>query len=177
MASTVSAPSAAAPAAPAAPAATAPTKAHYMPSAREVNDELRLYFNRFDKNFSGSLERSEATTLVRELGIHTSHVNEFLKQFGADDEDKISFEQFKSKLFDSVSAEMEAKSKAELLAAFKKFDTDGDGVIAGPEIDKLMDFLRIPAQAAKQFMASADRDSDNQITFEEFAAVVRPSRM
>jgi Ca2+-binding EF-hand superfamily protein len=76
-----------------------------------------------------------------------------------------------------VAALLEAKSKDDLRKAFSRFDTDGDGAISGAEIQKLMDFLRIPAQAAKQFMASADRDSDNRITFDEFAAVVRPSRM
>jgi Ca2+-binding EF-hand superfamily protein len=69
------------------------------------------------------------------------------------------------------------RNLAELRTTFNRFDTDKSGHIAADEVEELMKFLKIPAQARKQFLSQIDQDGDGKVTFDEFVAVVKPKRI
>jgi Ca2+-binding EF-hand superfamily protein len=84
---------------------SATAKKALAPSQREVEDEVRLFFNRFDTDLSGHIDRQEVPRLLKHIGVANAmaYVDEFMKQF-EDPNDKasagkrISFAAFKSKV-------------------------------------------------------------------------------
>ena len=68
---------------------------------------------------------------------------------------------------------MESSTQANeqaVLGAFKLFDRDGDGKISGAEFRAVMSSLveKLPESDIEQMMREADKDGDNNLSFEEF---------
>ncbi|PZG11553.1 EF-hand domain-containing protein [Nonomuraea aridisoli] len=64
-------------------------------------------------------------------------------------------------------------------AEFKRFDTDGDGLLTADEIRKANDALGGQGASESEieaFIASADSDGDGTIKLEEFVALVGHGR-
>jgi Ca2+-binding EF-hand superfamily protein len=154
------------------------------PSQREVEDEVRLFFNRFDKNLSGFVDRDEVPLLLKHLGVAQTarHVDEFMAQFEDANEPqnagkRISFATFRAKVSPPTADLIAERNLAELRSTFNRFDADQNGCITADEVEDLMKFLKVPVQARAQFLAQIDQDGDGLVTFDEFVAVVKPKRV
>lgn len=74
----------------------------------------------------------------------------------------------------SLTERVEMPSKQDLLAAFKKFDLNGDGVITCDEFVAVLTQPTkggrpVPRETAVQMFRNADRDGNGTVTLEEFA--------
>lgn len=70
---------------------------------------------------------------------------------------------------DTLTMELDAEKNI-IGAAFMKFDSSGDGVLSGEELQFMLDYLGFPCEPThiKELLAAIDNDSDGTISFSEF---------
>lgn len=79
----------------------------------------------------------------------------------------IDYNEFKNALAQTYFKQY---SKTELMAAFKKFDTDGNGYITTKELDNILGRMgrRVNQKELEAMISSLDKDSDGKLSFDEF---------
>jgi calcium-dependent protein kinase len=107
---------------------------------RAVNDEvatLREKFVKMDKNGDGTLDESELTAALTQSGEDwTGHTStQLLKAMDTDGDGRVDYMEF---LAATVEDEEVAHRDASLVAAFRVFDTNGDGLADGAELSRLL---------------------------------------
>merc|ERR1719323_355526 len=101
-----------------------------------------------------------------------------VKEVDANSDGNIDFYEFcimmKPKLNESGAGD-----DADMIAAFKLFDTNGDGKINAEELQEAMKQLgeNLTLTEAKDMIHEADVDGDNQIDFDEFKAMMNHGLM
>lgn len=70
--------------------------------------------------------------------------------------------------------EKQLLSNDKLAAAFKMFDKDGSGLISTVEIKQVLSFGKsLDDKAVDEIIRKVDENGDGQISFEEFAKMMR----
>jgi len=132
----------------------------------------------FDKDGDGTITLEELNTVLRTLGqVPTEEeLQMMMSSVDTDQNGVIDFSEFtslmRSHLFTSLTL---PTAEAEMLEAFKVFDTDGNGMISEEELKMAMINLgeRLTKEEIKAMIAAADVDGNGQIDYQEFIAMMR----
>jgi calmodulin len=95
-------------------------------------------------------------------------VQQLLTQMDSDHSGEIDFNEFKNVMAASF---FKKYSSAELHAAFKKFDTDGNGYITTNELDHILSRMgrHLSRREIDAMIESLDSSGDGKISFDEFS--------
>lgn len=134
--------------------------------ARQLKDEelaeLKETFIALDTNKDGMLSHQELSDGMAKHKVDLpADMEEVLKNLDTDGSGKVDYTEFIAATL-NVSQYMR---KEILWAAFRSFDTDGDGFISTKEFQ---DLLQENEQLAKEIIKEVDANSDGKISFEEF---------
>ena len=95
-----------------------------------------------------------------------------IQEVDSDGNGKIEFSEFLS----MMSRKMGTRSfNEEALEAFKVLDKDSSGSISESELRQIMNNIGedVTDEEIKEMMNEADLDGDGQVSFEEFAAIIK----
>lgn len=111
---------------------------------------------------------------MRALGQNPTQqeLNDLVNEIDANGNSMIEFSEFLTMMARQIK---EQDVEAEILEAFKVFDSDGDGKISQAELVRVLTTIgeKLTDAEAKQMLEAADTDSDGQIDIEEFARVLK----
>jgi Ca2+-binding EF-hand superfamily protein len=140
----------------------------------EQIEEFKEAFSIFDKNGDGKISPSELGTVMRALGQNPTQqeLNDLVNEIDTNGDSMIEFSEFLTMMARQIK---EQDVEAEILEAFKVFDSDGDGKISQTELVRVLTTIgeKLTDAEAKQMLEAADTDSDGQIDIEEFARVLK----
>ncbi|XP_019616385.1 PREDICTED: calmodulin-like [Branchiostoma belcheri] len=127
-------------------------------------------FRKYDKNGDGTIDRSEITAALRDLGLNptSGFIETVLKSCDEDRGQTISEDEFKH--FLDVLEQIKG-----LQQMFNEIDADGDGKMTVKELqDKSMKYYKenFSQEKAESMVNFADADSDGTLTADEFIAVM-----
>ncbi len=93
--------------------------------------------------------------------------------FNSVDIDKSGFIDYSEFVVASMN-EKNLLTNEKLKAAFKMFDKDGSGFISSDEIKQVLGFGKsLPEEEVNKIIAEIDENQDGEISFEEFAKMMR----
>ncbi|EZG55535.1 calmodulin [Gregarina niphandrodes] len=143
--------------------------------SREVVNNFQEAFNLFDKDGDGTITAEELATVMRNLGQNPteSEVQDMMNEVDADGNGTIDFTEFLSVMARKVK---DSDHKEELMAAFKVFDRDGDGVISSDELRGVMAALgeTLTVEEVEEMMreASEGETGIDRIDYQGFVRMV-----
>ncbi|XP_077988227.1 uncharacterized protein LOC144442728 [Glandiceps talaboti] len=132
--------------------------------------ELRGSFDLFDKNGDGKISSSELRTVMKALGHNPTlaEVKDIIAGVDSNENGSIDFPEYltvMSKYYTTGS-----ENEADILAAFKVFDLDGDGFITADEIRQASQRFgeETTDEEIDAMIQEADLNNDGKIDYEEF---------
>jgi len=147
---------------------------------KNVND-VRAAFKRFDRNGDGALEKDELAAALKSSGESYSdvEVNAIFSLGDIDGDGEITLEEFIALMSPSAASVVQRISKAfknlnDVKAAFKKIDTDNDGLLSKQEV-MTSSGNKYDAEEVEAIFALGDVDGDGQIDMGEFISLMFPS--
>lgn len=140
-----------------------------MAATASLEEKLRAGFRVFDQNNDGVISASELATCIRAQGKNPTEaqLKELMTKFDKNQDSVISFDEFKAMMGQPMA---EASDKDAIVAAFKVFDANGDGLISLKELRRIMTTMGEPLSKEEVgiMMKQADRDGDDHINYTEF---------
>ena len=134
--------------------------------------EYKQTFDMFDVDQSGRISSAELGKVMEQLGQHPSEaeLHAMVSEVDADGDGEINFEEFLTML-----AKKENSENDEIKAAFEIFDKNQDGFISPTELRTVMESLGEVLTEADidTMMKGADENGDGQVSFDEFAVMMR----
>lgn len=127
--------------------------------------ELREKFQAIDTNQDGHITREE---LDKAMEVPFGKVKSIFDSVDTDGSGVIDYSEFCAAAINSGALRCE---KA-ILAAFRVFDTDGNGQISKKELEDVMMFQGTDCNELDKLLDAWDADGDGQLSFEEFHAMV-----
>jgi len=147
---------------------------------KNVND-VKSAFKRFDRNGDGALEKQELAAALKSSGESYSdvEVNAIFSLGDVDGDGEITLEEFIALMSPSASSVVKRISKSfknlnDVKAAFKKIDTDNDGLLSKKEI-MASSGNKFDAEEVDAIFALGDVNGDGQIDMGEFISIMFPS--
>ena len=135
----------------------------------EKKADAKDVFDLFDRNHDGTISRDELGELMVALGVKVTRqsVEEMLESVDENNSGKIEFNEFLKLYSEKVN---EPTTEEELIACFRIFDKDGNGVISNEELLHVLTTLgeKISEEEAREIIKDADTDNDGYINYEEF---------
>jgi Ca2+-binding EF-hand superfamily protein len=121
---------------------------------------------------SGSISKTELKRVLNALNIKPSEkeLQRLMTLMDSDHSGEIDYNEFRKVMADSF---FKKHSKQELLGAFKKFDTDGNGYITTKELNDVLSRMgrHLNRNEVEAMIRSIDRNGDGKISFEEFCGL------
>ncbi|XP_031553862.1 caltractin-like [Actinia tenebrosa] len=145
------------------------SKAYEQLTPHEIRD-LRIVFDTFDTDRSGSIDARELRKAMRTLGfkIPKASLEAMISNLDTDESGEIEFDEFLDFI---VSRQADSRDvHDEILQGFKMFDTDKSGHISLDDLKKVsrLSGLKLNEKELKEMIYEADKDGDNQVDQEEF---------
>merc|ERR1712128_87456 len=147
---------------------------------KNVND-VRAAFKRFDRNGDGALEKDGLAGALKSSGESYSdvEVDAIFSLGDIDGDGEITLEEFIALMSPSASIVVQRISKSfknlnDVKAAFKKIDTDNDGLLSKEEI-MTSSGNKYDSEEVDAIFALGDVNGDGQIDMGEFISIMYPS--
>ena len=136
--------------------------------------EYRSAFSSFDKDNNGEIDVDELRFVFKQLGVFMDdeQLGTLIRQVDTDENGIIDFEEFLTLM---QLGQEEESEEADMLAAFKEFDLDGDGFIDKEELKNVMVSLgeEMSEEELRNMMKNADSDGDGQVDYNEFVKMMK----
>ena len=136
-------------------------------------EELREYFDMFDRDGDGLVNKIDLGNILRCIGYEQSEqdIIEWISEFDEDGDKKINFEEFISLMIRYLIGN---DVEDELIEAFKIFDKGGNGMITVNELKHVMMTLgeKLPEEEVDEMIKEADPNNEGIIQYSEFAKVL-----
>ncbi|KAK7499746.1 hypothetical protein BaRGS_00009087 [Batillaria attramentaria] len=131
-------------------------------------DKYKQLFEKFDADGNGYLSITEFRNLLKaaDSSLRDSQIAEFFVFLdGPRGDRRLTFEEFTKGIEHILDYSAKAK------ALFKKYDTNGDGVLDRDELRRLLRDLsggKMTDSEMDQILRDADKNGDNKIALDEF---------
>lgn len=139
----------------------------------EVKD-LKLVFDAFDTDCSGSIDISELQRVMNALGFKTSteSVKKMIGSLDLDDSGKIEFNEFLEFLISKQGNDRDIHS--ELMKGFKLIDNDSTGKISLENLRSACreNGIQLSDQELRDMIEEADKDGDSEVSPSEFIEIM-----
>ena len=137
--------------------------------------EIREAFCVFDKDGDGCISVTEMKNVMHTLGQSPSEteIQNMISQADADGNGVVDFPEFLELVTNHMK--MSSDPEEEIRAAFSVFDRDGDGFITASELRNVMANLGevMSDEELAEVMAEADVDGNGNISYQEFAKMMK----
>jgi len=140
---------------------------------RSMPTHYRFLKKIFFTRLSGTIDADELGTVLRSLGNQPTdeEVEDMIKEADEDGNGTIDFAEFIKMM---PTQERDDDAEAEMLEAFRVFDTDGNGSITADELRQI--FLNLGEKLTEEEIADmieeADTDGDGEINYQEFVTMM-----
>lgn len=149
------------------------SRAYEQLTPQEIRD-LRLVFDVFDTDRSGSIDARELRKAMKALGFKISKesIEEMIADLDADKSGSIEFDEFLEFVIIRQGDGRDVHN--EILQGFKIFDTDKTGKISLANLKQAsrMCGVKLNEQELKEMIQEADKDGDNEVDQEEFVNIM-----
>ena len=142
--------------------------------------KCREAFSLLDKDGDGSITCEDLRTVMTSLGENpaTSELQEMIHEVDSDGNGTIEFSEFlimMSRKLGSRSFDDEAFRRRSIEEAFHVLDKDGSGSISESELRQIMKNIgeELTDEEIIEMINEADLDGDGQVSFKEFAAIIK----
>jgi len=136
--------------------------------------EFKEAFAIFDKDGDGTVTSTEIKEVMKSLGQNPTdlELQEMIEEVDEDGNGSIEFDEFLVMMAKKMK-ENESNC-ADVEAAFKVFDVDGDGFISAEELKSVMATLgeTLTQEEIEEMIREADEDGDGKVCYEEFAKMM-----
>lgn len=140
---------------------------------KNEKENLAKIFKAIDKNGDGKLSKEEILEGYDKFFGKAMDKEDVLRMFDAVDIDKSGFIDY-SEFVVAAMNEKQLLTDEKLLSAFKMFDKDGSGFISAAEIKEILSFGKtLSEEAVNDIVKQVDANGDGQISFEEFAQMMK----
>jgi len=140
---------------------------------KNEKENLAKIFKAIDKNGDGKLSKEEILDGYDKFFGKTMEKEDVLKMFEAVDIDQSGFIDY-SEFVVAAMSEKTLLTDEKLLTTFKMFDKDGSGFISAQEIKEILSFGKtLSEDAVNDIVKQVDANGDGQISFEEFAGMMK----
>lgn len=131
--------------------------------------EFKDAFSLFDKNGDNTIPSNTLGTVMRALGYNPTEAE--LHDLVQQDDDSISFNQFKQIMANKMKDE---DNEEELREAFRAFDKDGQGFISAIELKHVMTNLgeKLKEEEVNELFSEAGIEMEGEINYEEFVTMI-----
>ena len=137
----------------------------------ELQAEYKQTFDMFDTDQSGRISTAELGKVMEQLGQHPTETDlqAMVSEVDTDGDGEINFEEF------LLMMAKKENDNDEIRAAFEIFDKNHDGFISPTELRTVMESLGevLSEEDIDVMMKGADQNGDGQVSFEEFAVMMR----
>jgi calmodulin len=118
---------------------------------------------------SGRISRTELKRVLHALNIKATdkELQHLMTLMDTDNSGDIDYNEFKKVMADSF---FRKHSRQELLSAFKRFDTDGNGYITSEELNHILSRMgrHLSRHEIDAIIKSLDTSGDGKLSFDEF---------
>merc|ERR1711973_171677 len=136
--------------------------------------ELKEVFTLFDRDEDGFITTSELQTVLRSLGQDPTDVElqDLVNDVDSDQDGSIDFPEFLAMMSKQMK---ETDVEAEIEAAFKMFDKNGDWFISANELKTVMHGLqeKLTERDVQAMIKAADDDKDGLVNYQEFVKMMK----
>ncbi|EDO41859.1 predicted protein [Nematostella vectensis] len=144
-------------------------RAYQHLTPQEIRD-LKLVFDTFDTDKSGSIDGRELRKAMRTLGFKISKegIAGMIADLDADQSGRIEFDEFLDFIISKQSDGRDVHD--EIVQGFKMFDTDQSGRITLENLKQVsrMCGVKLNETELKEMILEADKDGDSSIDQDEF---------
>lgn len=127
----------------------------------------------FDKDSDGKITTNELGTVMRSLGQNPteSELSDMVNEVDVNNDGNIDFPEFLTMMARKMK---DSDSEAEILEAFRVFDTDGDGKINAQELKHVLTSIgeKLTDQEVDEMIREADLNNDGEIDITEFTQLL-----
>lgn len=149
------------------------SRAYEQLTPQEIRD-LKLVFDVFDTDKSGSIDARELRKAMRALGFKISResIEEMIADLDADKSGSIEFDEFLEFVIARQGDGRDVHN--EILQGFKMFDTDKTGKISLANLKQAsrMCGVKLNEQELNEMIQEADKNGDNEVDQEEFVNIM-----
>jgi len=146
-------------------------------------DDVRNAFNMYDANKDGNIDRSELQAGMGKAGQFTAQESSVIFDLAdTDGNGEIDIGEFVALMFPSASElisklKVNFKSEADVVAAFKSWDTDGDGQISFKELSAAVQRTgqNLSKEEINSIFVIGDIDQNGEIDMDEFMRMLMPT--
>ena len=130
-------------------------------------------FYLIDNDKSGYIDILELADIMKALGLtpNQAELIGIIEEVDKDHSGKIELKEF----LDLFSKKIKnPDTEEDLIETFKKFDTDGNGLITANELRHVMTTLgeNMTEEEADEMIREADKDEDGYINYQEFVKIM-----
>eukprot|EP01012_Entosiphon_sulcatum_P036090 TRINITY_DN45943_c0_g1_i1.p1 TRINITY_DN45943_c0_g1~~TRINITY_DN45943_c0_g1_i1.p1 ORF type:complete len:153 (-),score=39.45 TRINITY_DN45943_c0_g1_i1:87-545(-) len=144
----------------------------YVTAADLTHDQMVQFkdaFSEYDKNGDGTISSKELGIVMRRLGLNPSEdeLYDMVLEVDQDGSGTIDFPEFLTLMARKI---FNTDPEAEVKAAFKIFDVNGDGTISSSELKHILQNLgeKLTDEEIAAMMKEADADGSGEMDYDEF---------
>jgi len=142
--------------------------------------EIKDQFDRYDRDQSGSLDRSELNLLIADCGLgprskaEREEMQALIDSSDGDHNALVTFEEFLH-LIRGIRRLSSARCQEDLQELFRRFDKDGSGSMSLAECSRLLEHLGLSPKTQQEqrhigvLLEATDEDGNGDLDFEEFS--------
>ncbi|XP_020608266.1 caltractin-like isoform X3 [Orbicella faveolata] len=149
------------------------SRAYEQLTPQEIRD-LKLVFDVFDTDKSGSIDARELRKAMRALGFKISResIEDMIADLDIDKSGSIEFDEFLEFIIARQGDGRDVHN--EIVQGFKMFDTDKTGKISLTNLKQVSRLcgVKLNEQELKEMIQEADKDGDSEVDQEEFVNIM-----
>ena len=144
------------------------------PLTEEQLEEIKLAFDLFDKDGSGSIDINELRDAMKALGVYLPRdkVKSLMKEIDTDGSGSVEFDEFLNLMKDKLKSR---NQEEELRKTFRIYDEDDSGKISFEDLKRVAQELdaKTTDDEIQGMIDEADRDNDGLVTLEDFLRIMK----